>query len=45
MAKEQLYKKFAKYYDKIYSKKDYKKEVEFIEWAIKKHKKSKGRIL
>jgi ubiquinone/menaquinone biosynthesis C-methylase UbiE len=45
MTKEQLYKKFAKYYDKIYSEKDYEEEVEFIEWAIKKHKKSRGNKL
>lgn len=45
MTKEQLYKKFAKYYDKLYSEKDYEKEVEFIEWAIKNHKKSKGKWL
>jgi len=33
-----LYKKYAKFYDKIYSKKDYEKEAEFIENIIKKHK-------
>jgi len=27
MAKEQLYKKFARYYDKIYEKTDYQKEA------------------
>lgn len=45
MTKEQLYKKFARYYDKIYSNKNYKEEVEFIEWAVAKHKKSKGKKL
>lgn len=42
MTEEQLYKKFAKYYDKVYFDKDYAKEVEVINWAVKKHKKSKG---
>jgi len=45
MTEQQLYKKFAKYYDKIYSRKDYKKECEFIEWAIGKHKISRGNKL
>ena len=42
MTSEQLYKKFAKYYDKVYYDKDYAKEVDFINWAVKKYKKSKG---
>ncbi|MCD6434131.1 MAG: class I SAM-dependent methyltransferase [Candidatus Diapherotrites archaeon] len=46
MPKELMYKKFAKYYDKIQAqKKDYSREVDFIEWAIKKHKKSEGNKL
>ena len=42
MTKELIYKKFAKYYDKVYADKDYQKEVEFIKWAVKKYKKSPG---
>jgi ubiquinone/menaquinone biosynthesis C-methylase UbiE len=42
MVEEQLYKKFARYYDKIYDNVDYSGESEFIEWAIKKHKTSHG---
>lgn len=33
-----LYKKFAKYYDLIYSGKDYNKETKFLEFLIKKYK-------
>ncbi len=45
MKKEGLYKDLAKYYDLIYSWKDYKKESAIIIKLIKKHKKSKGREL
>ena len=45
MSKEELYKKFAKYYDKIYSKKDYIGECQFIEWAVAQHKTSAGKKL
>ncbi|MGB9937614.1 MAG: class I SAM-dependent DNA methyltransferase [Methanobacterium sp.] len=45
MTKEQLYKKFAKYYDKIYEKMDYQKEAEFIKWAVKTYKGSPGNEL
>jgi len=45
MTKEQLFKKFAKYYDKIYADKNYKEEVKFIKWAIKKYKKSMDKKL
>lgn len=45
MVEEQLYKKFARYYDKIYSKKDYEGEVQFIKWALEEHKASKGNRL
>lgn len=42
MSNQDLYKKFAKYYDKIYSKKDYEGECEFIKWAVSHHKTSPG---
>ncbi|MCK5560639.1 MAG: class I SAM-dependent methyltransferase [Thermoplasmata archaeon] len=45
MTKQQLYKKFAKYYDKIYADKDYKSEAEFIKWLVKTHKRNKGNKL
>jgi SAM-dependent methyltransferase len=45
MAEDELYKKLAKYYDKIYYEKDYKKEVEFINWAANKYKKTSGNNL
>lgn len=45
MTKQQLYKKFAKYYDKIYADKDYESEAEFIKWLVKKHKRNKGNKL
>jgi ubiquinone/menaquinone biosynthesis C-methylase UbiE len=35
MPKEQLYKKYAKFYDKVYSKKKYEAEVEFINSVVK----------
>jgi len=44
MTEKVLYKKLAKYYDKIYSWKDYEKEVEFIERVIKKFKKKNPKI-
>lgn len=34
MPKEQLYKKYAKFYDKVYSKKKYDEEVAFIKSVI-----------
>ena len=45
MTEEQLFKKFAKYYDKIYADKDYEHEAKIIKWAVKKHKISKGKKL
>ncbi len=36
MSEHQLYKKYARFYDKIYNKKKYKEEVEFILSIIKK---------
>ena len=45
MVSEELYKKYAKYYDKIYDDKDYKKESEFISWAVEHHKTCKGNKL
>ncbi|MGB9980417.1 class I SAM-dependent DNA methyltransferase [Methanobacterium sp.] len=45
MANEQLYKKFAGYYDKIYGKLDHQKESEFIKWAVNKHGNSKSNLL
>jgi ubiquinone/menaquinone biosynthesis C-methylase UbiE len=45
MGREALYRKFAKYYDKIYSVKDYEEEVEFIKWAAGTHRQSRGREL
>jgi hypothetical protein len=38
MTKEQLYNNFARYYDRIYEKLDHEKEVEFVKWAVCKHK-------
>ncbi|WP_455392232.1 class I SAM-dependent DNA methyltransferase [[Eubacterium] cellulosolvens] len=40
-----MYKKLARYYDKIYAEKDYAGEAKFIEWVVKKHKQSKGNKL
>lgn len=45
MTKEQLYRRFARYYDKIYEKFDHKKESEFIKWAVDKHKPNAGQDL
>jgi len=45
MSDSNLYKKYAKYYDKIYSEKDYESEAEFIKWAVQKHKTSTGNKL
>jgi ubiquinone/menaquinone biosynthesis C-methylase UbiE len=46
MIKEQrLYRDLAKYYDLIYSKKDYKAEVDELRKTILKYKKSKGKEL
>jgi ubiquinone/menaquinone biosynthesis C-methylase UbiE len=45
MSESSLYKSYAKYYDKIYSNKDYESEMAFVKWAIKKHKTSKGNEL
>ena len=38
MPKEQLYKKYAKFYDKVYSKKKYDEEVTFIKSMISNFK-------
>ena len=40
-----LYKQFAKYYDLIYTKKDYKSEFDYQNKLIKKYQKSKGKDL
>src|SRR3990167_7289842 len=45
MEKELLYKQLAKYYDLVYSWKDYKKEALKIKSLIKKYKKSDGKEL
>ena len=45
MKKQLLYKNLSKYYDLIYSGKDYKKEVKNIKSLIKKYKKSSGKDL
>ena len=45
MTQEQLYKKFAKYYDLIYEKIDLDEETEFIKWAVTQHKTSPGNKL
>ena len=45
MKKQLLYKELAKYYDLIYSWKDYKKEANKIKNLIKKYKKSDGKEL
>ncbi|MBP2045619.1 class I SAM-dependent DNA methyltransferase [Methanobacterium aggregans] len=42
MGAEDLYKKFAGYYDRIYENVDYAGESEFIKWAIENHKESDG---
>lgn len=38
MPKDELYKKYARYYDLFYEKKDYPKEASFIDEILKKHK-------
>jgi len=45
MTEEQLYKKFAGYYDKIYEKLDHKKESEFIKLIVNKHGGSESNLL
>lgn len=45
MKKQVMYKEIAKYYDLIYSWKDYKKEIKIIKKLIPKYKKSKGKEL
>lgn len=45
LGEEDLYKKFAGYYDKIYEKVDYVKEAEFIKWTVKTHKQNDGKKL
>lgn len=45
MARELLYKNYAKYYDKIYEKFDQEEESEFIRWAVDRHKTSEGKKL
>ncbi len=45
MSNEQLYEKYASYYDLIYAYVDYKGESEFINWAVNKHKTSVGNEL
>jgi ubiquinone/menaquinone biosynthesis C-methylase UbiE len=45
MPKEQLYKKYAKFYDKIYSKKEYDNEVKFINSVVKKYKIKEKKLL
>ena len=45
MKKQIMYKELAKYYDLIYSWKDYKKEIKIIKRLISKYKKSKGKEL
>ena len=45
MKDQQLYRKLAKYYDKIYHEKDYEEEVQNIKTIIAKYKQSKGKTL
>ena len=45
MSNEQLYEKYASYYDRIYAYVDYKGESKFINWAVNKHKTSVGNEL
>ncbi len=45
MKNQMLYREFAKYYDLIYSRKDYKKEANKIDKLIHKYKKSSGKSL
>jgi SAM-dependent methyltransferase len=42
MSQGELYKKYAKYYDKIYAKKDYKLEAGFIQWLAEEFKTNPG---
>jgi ubiquinone/menaquinone biosynthesis C-methylase UbiE len=45
MSKELLYKKFAKYYDKIYSGMEYGKDIEMIQWLDNEYKETDGNRL
>jgi ubiquinone/menaquinone biosynthesis C-methylase UbiE len=45
MTEEQLYRKFARYYDRIYEKIDLQIEADFIKWAVAQHKTTKGNKL
>lgn len=45
MTEEQLYTKFAIYYDLIYENINLHKESDFIKWAVKQHKNSAGNKL
>ncbi len=45
MKEQMLYKELAKYYDLIYSKKDYRKEAQKIKSLILKHKSCDGKML
>ncbi|MCE5215017.1 MAG: class I SAM-dependent methyltransferase [Methanobacterium sp.] len=45
MTEQQLYRKYARYYDLIYEKMDLKKESDFIQWAVEQHKTSSGNKL
>lgn len=45
MKKQMMYRDFAKYYDLIYSMKDYKAETDKIRKIISKYKKAKGKKL
>jgi ubiquinone/menaquinone biosynthesis C-methylase UbiE len=45
MLRKSVFKELAKYYDLIYSWKDYRKEADKIKSLIKKHKKSDGHDL
>ena len=42
---QSIYKELSRYYDLIYSQKDYKKEVEAVKKLVSKHQKSKGNDL
>ena len=45
MKEQSIYKELSRYYDLIYSQKDYEKEVETIKRLISKHQKSSGNDL
>ncbi|MEI8008852.1 MAG: hypothetical protein WCI00_05715 [bacterium] len=45
MEKTSIYRELAKYYDLIYSSKDYKKEADIIHKLITKYKKTNGNAL